>query len=413
MKLLFAPVKALMSGRQKTKHLLVGGFFSVPLAIALIAQPPGWTLATAAIAATFAFSLYFLLALHYTTDASWDEIHQVAEMLGGHDLRAAQLPAAHTMTRVNRQGTGQMGRHYQRLVRAHASMRDVVARVSASVRLTRGAALDLSRASASLSGRSEEQSQTLQETASGMDELEATVKRTAEHCRAARALVEGATTTAQDGEALVRQAAQAMQAADAGSRRIVDIIGVIEGIAFQTNILALNAAVEAARAGEQGRGFAVVASEVRSLAQRSAEAAKEINGLIRGSVHGVGDGARLVQQAGEAMDALVKSVTQVNGLIREIAVAAGEQSVGVEQMNQALVRLEALTEHNVGLVQEVNGSAARLAEESSALADVVGRFRLDGNPAAPAPAAATAVAAARPVLPGYPAALPSATRARA
>ena len=409
MKLLFAPMRALMTGRQKTKHLLVGAFFSVPLAIALVAQPPGWTLATAAIVVTFAFALYFLLALHYSTDQAWDEIHRVADLLGEHDLRAGQLPSSETMTSVNRRGTGQMGRHYQRLAAAHASMRDVVARVGTSARLTRGAAVGLSRASDSLSQRTEEQSQTLQETASGMDELEATVKRTAGHCREAHGLVDGASTTAQEGEALVRQAAQAMQKADAGSRRIVDIIGVIEGIAFQTNILALNAAVEAARAGEQGRGFAVVASEVRSLAQRSADAAREINGLIRGSVDGVGDGARLVERAGAAMETLVKRVAQVNSLIREIAVASDQQSVGVEQMNKALIRLEALTEHNVGLVQEVNGSAVRLAEESAALADLVGRFRVDHGPEAGLAGAALAPATNRSRLP----APPSDSRARA
>jgi methyl-accepting chemotaxis protein len=172
-----------------------------------------------------------------------------------------------------------------------------------------------------------------------------------------------------------------MEVVDGSSKRIVDIIGVIEGIAFQTNILALNAAVEAARAGEQGRGFAVVAAEVRSLAQRSSEAAKEINGLIRSSVSNVDAGAKLVHDAGETLDDVVRSVAQVNELIREIAVASGQQSAGVEEMNKALIRLEAVTEHNASLVQQANSSALQLKEESGELSELVGRFRVDGQAA--------------------------------
>jgi methyl-accepting chemotaxis protein len=185
---------------------------------------------------------------------------------------------------------------------------------------------------------------------------------------------------------------------DGSSKRIVDIIGVIEGIAFQTNILALNAAVEAARAGEQGRGFAVVASEVRSLAQRSSEAAREINGLIRSSVSNVDAGTRLVHDAGETINDVVQSVGQVNALIREIAVASGEQSAGVEEMNKALIRLEAVTEHNATLVQQANTSALQLKEESGELSYLVGRFRLDGQAAAaalPQSSASTAVSRAK------------------
>jgi methyl-accepting chemotaxis protein len=394
MNFLFAPVRVLMTGRQKTKQLIAGILFSVPLGVALVASPPGFTLAGLAILLTYLVAAYYLGALHLSIDQSWEEIHRVAALLGGHDLRASALPDAHGLSPQNARGTGQLGKHYRSLVGTHAAMGDVVARVRASAQLTREAAMELSHGSESLAQRTEQQSETLQETASGMDQLESNTKRTAQHCGQARELVEGATATARDGEALVRRAAQAMEAADAGSRRIVDIIGVIEGIAFQTNILALNAAVEAARAGEQGRGFAVVASEVRSLAQRSADAAKEINGLIRGSVSGVGEGARLVHDAGSAMGELVKGVAEVSALIREIASASSEQSRGVEEMNKALVRLEALTEHNVTLVQQANAAAAKLAGESSSLAGLVERFQLDDKAASHASASL-----AHPALP--------------
>ena len=398
MRFLFAPVRRLMHGRQKTKHLLVGAFFALPAVIAVAANPPGWTLAGAAVLATFAFAVYFLAALHFSIDASWEEIHGVASLLGEHDLRESALPRQDGLTAQNRHGSGQMGKHYQRLVRAHATMRDVVGRVRASAEVTRSAAAELAGASENLAARTEQQSSTLQETASGMDQLESTVKRTADNCRRARELADDASTVAGSGAELMKNAVDTMQTLDGSSKRIVDIIAVIESIAFQTNILALNAAVEAARAGEQGRGFAVVASEVRTLAQRSAQAAKEINELIRDSVGHVGEGARLVHEAGSAMATLASGVTEVNALIREIAQASAEQSRGVEDMNKALIRLEAVTEHNVTLVQHANGSALQLSRESAELARLVGGFRLDDAPA-PAAAIAGPNAPRRPALP--------------
>jgi methyl-accepting chemotaxis protein len=395
---IFTPIAALMSGRNKTKQLMVGILFSIPLFIALLAEPPGWTATAAAILLTFLFAAYYLAALLFTTDSAWSEIHQVARLLGEHDLRRGEMPAADGLTRSNRVGRGQMGQLYRALTRTHESLSELVSRVRHSADVTRATAEELAAASGNLARRTDQQSTTLQQTASGMDELESTVKRTAENCRRARELAEGAAEVAHKGADLVNRAVSTMEIVDGSSKRIVDIIGVIEGIAFQTNILALNAAVEAARAGEQGRGFAVVAAEVRSLAQRSSDAAREINGLIRASVSHVDAGTRLVHDAGETINDVVHSVAQVTELIREIAVASGEQSSGVEEMNKALIRLEAVTEHNATLVQQANTSALQLKEESGELSGLVGRFRVDGQAAplaSPKAAQSTAVSRAK------------------
>jgi methyl-accepting chemotaxis protein len=374
---IFAPVAALMSGRNKTKQLMVGVLFTVPLAITLVASPPGWGIAGIAAAVTFAFALYYLAALHFTTDTAWTEIHHVARLLGEHDLRSAEMPREAELSAANRSGRGQMGQLFRALTEVHGNLRDLVGRVQHSAEVASVTASELADGSDNLALRTEQQSTTLQETASGMDELESTVKRTAENCRRARELAESASQVAQKGASLVNRAVTTMEVVDGSSKKIVDIIGVIEGIAFQTNILALNAAVEAARAGDQGRGFAVVAAEVRSLAQRSSEAAREINGLIRSSVSNVDAGTKLVHDAGTIINDVVKSVEQVNELIREIAVASDQQSAGVEEMNKALIRLEAVTEHNANLVQQANASALQLKEESGELSGLVGKFRMD------------------------------------
>jgi methyl-accepting chemotaxis protein len=210
-----------------------------------------------------------------------------------------------------------------------------------------------------------------------MEELASTVKQNADNCKLASELASNATGVARKGAEMVHRIVANMEQIDSSSKRIVDIISVIESIAFQTNILALNAAVEAARAGEQGRGFAVVAGEVRNLAQRSAAAAKEIKSLIGESVASVDQGAKLVRDSGHIINDVVVSVDQVSELISEIAVASREQSSGVEEMNRALIQLESVTQQNAALVEQAAASAMTFQDEARRLFELVDRFELD------------------------------------
>jgi methyl-accepting chemotaxis protein len=229
-----------------------------------------------------------------------------------------------------------------------------------------------------LSRRSERQAGTLRETASSMEELTGTVRQNAENARQANSMAESASSVAQRGGAVVAQVVQTMASINDSSKQIAEIIGVIDGIAFQTNILALNAAVEAARAGEQGRGFAVVASEVRNLAQRSASAAKEIKGLISDSVAKVEDGAKLVDQAGSTMEEIVTSVKRVTDIMAEIRSASQEQTSGIEQVNRAIGQMDENTQQNATLVEEAGAAASALQKEAENLARLVSIFKLDG-----------------------------------
>ncbi|MGO4556725.1 methyl-accepting chemotaxis protein, partial [Stenotrophomonas sp. 2YAF22] len=238
------------------------------------------------------------------------------------------------------------------------------------------AAAEISAGNNDLSRRTEQQAANLEETAASMEELTSTVRQNAEHARQANQLAIGARSVASHGGEVVGQVVATMDAIEGSSRQIADIISVIDGIAFQTNILALNAAVEAARAGEQGRGFAVVASEVRTLAQRSAAAAKEIKSLIEASVEQVGHGAQRVRQAGDTMAEIVASVQRVTDIMAEISAASQEQSAGIEQVSQTIIQMDGTTQQNAALVEEASAAARSLEQQADRLIEAVDVFDL-------------------------------------
>ena len=264
--------------------------------------------------------------------------------------------------------------------------------------LVRSESADIAAGNADLSSRTEAQAGALEETASSMDELTSTVKQNAENAHAANELARSASEVAAKGGRVVQQVVGTMAGIQESSRKIVDIIGVIDGIAFQTNILALNAAVEAARAGEQGRGFAVVASEVRNLAQRSSQAAKEIKELIGDSVEKVDAGGRLVNEAGQTMDQVVASVQQLTTIMSEITVASREQSAGIGEINTAVTHMDTMTQQNAALVEQAAAAAESLQEQAVDLAQAVGMFRL-GDAGASAASAPVTRLKARPAAP--------------
>ncbi|MET7141661.1 methyl-accepting chemotaxis protein [Xanthomonas sp. PPL139] len=272
----------------------------------------------------------------------------------------------------------------------------IVARIQTAAVSINAAASEIATGNDDLSRRTEQQAASLEETAASMEELTSTVKQNAEHARQANQLAAGAASVASQGGDVVGQVVQTMSGIEASSKKIADIISVIDGIAFQTNILALNAAVEAARAGEQGRGFAVVASEVRTLAQRSSHAAKEIKDLIDDSVGRVAEGSALVDQAGKTMQEIVTSVQRVTDIMGEIAAASQEQSAGIEQVNQTVMQMDETTQQNAALVEEATAAARSMEEQAGHLRDSVAVFKLDTTHAA-APAAVAPARLAHPV----------------
>ncbi|HWP18172.1 MAG TPA: methyl-accepting chemotaxis protein [Burkholderiaceae bacterium] len=292
--------------------------------------------------------------------------------------RVAQAIAEGDLTgRIEVQGKDEAAALLRALQGMQASLRQIVSQVQASTESITTASTEIASGNQDLSSRTEQAASNLQQTASSMEQLTGTVKQSADAARQANQLASSASEVASRGGEVVTQVVMTMDEINAASKKIADIIGVIDGIAFQTNILALNAAVEAARAGEQGRGFAVVAGEVRNLAQRSAEAAREIKTLIGASVEKVESGAKLVQDAGTTMSEIVASVQRVTDIIGEISAAASEQNDGIGQVNAAVVQLDQMTQQNAALVEQSTAAAESLKEQALRLAQLVRSFHVD------------------------------------
>jgi methyl-accepting chemotaxis protein len=291
---------------------------------------------------------------------------EVAETVATGDLNAD----------IRVESRDEMGQLMQALKNMNANLAKVVGEVRTGTETIATASGQIAAGNQDLSSRTEEQASSLEQTAASMEELTSTVKQNADNARQANQLAVSASEVAVKGGNVVSQVVDTMGSINASSKKIVDIIGVIDGIAFQTNILALNAAVEAARAGEQGRGFAVVASEVRSLAQRSAAAAKEIKTLIGDSVEKVEEGSKQVAEAGRTMDEIVGSVRRVTDIMGEITAASQEQTSGIEQINQAITQMDQVTQQNAALVEEASAAAQSLQEQAGSLVQAVSIFKL-------------------------------------
>ncbi|WP_034301619.1 methyl-accepting chemotaxis protein [Herbaspirillum sp. RV1423] len=298
-------------------------------------------------------------------------------------VRVAKTVASGDLTsRIEVTSKDETGQLLQALEHMNGSLLDVVGQVRSGTDTIATASSQIAAGNSDLSSRTEQQAGSLEETASSMEELTSTVKQNADNARQANQLAISASDVAVKGGTVVSQVVGTMGSIKESAGKIVDIIGVIDGIAFQTNILALNAAVEAARAGEQGRGFAVVATEVRSLAQRSASAAKEIKILIGDSVEKVETGSKLVHEAGTTMEEIVASVKRVTDIMGEITSASREQEEGIEQINQAIMQMDQVTQQNSALVEEAAAAAASLQDQADNLAKVVSVFTLDSTRAA-------------------------------
>ena len=375
MKVIFLPAVRLMLRLSNEKKLpLMMVIFYLPLAVLYLdvgaqASPgtKGWVTGGALL------GVYAMVSFYLQANEGWTRVLGPFRRLAAGDLTATVSAAG-------------MGGHFGLFLRLlgdiHRNLGEIVTQVRHSSDAVSNSAREITDGSGDLSRRTEQQAATLEETAAGMEQLAATVQQNADNCKVASELAQRAEAVARDGAREVHAVVQGMGRIHDGSRRMSDIIGAIEGIAFQTNILALNAAVEAARAGEQGRGFAVVATEVRALAQRSAGAAKEIRTLIMESAGEIEAGSRQAAAAGRVIDDIVSSVQRANELIGTIATASAEQSAGVGEINRAIVQLETVTQENAGLVQSAAASSRSFQQEATRLSEVVARFQVAGAVAA-------------------------------
>ncbi len=307
---------------------------------------------------------------------AWVVVAGIRRSLASASEAVASIGEGDLSREIRAEGRGEVAEMLRSMQRMQSSLVRIVGAVRQSSDSIATGSAEIANGNADLSQRTEEQAANLEQTAASMEELTSTVKNNADTARQAAALANAASTAAVQGGSVVGQVVATMQDISAASNKITDIIGVIDGIAFQTNILALNAAVEAARAGEQGRGFAVVAAEVRSLAQRSANAAKEIKGLIVNSAEKVQAGTRLVGEAGQSMEGIVAQVRKVNDLIEEISHATGEQTTGISQVGEAVTQLDQVTQQNAALVEQSAAAAESLKHQAAQLAEVVSVFKL-------------------------------------
>lgn len=326
----------------------------------------------------FIIGVAALLVLAVVVLVAWQLTMSITKPLVTAMEATARVASGDLMTNIEVSGQDEAAQLLAGLLEMRNGLAKMVSHVRAGAENISTGANEIASGNTDLSQRTETQASSLEETAASMEELSATVKNNAETAREANQMAGSASAAAVNGGMVVGQVVSTMEEISASSRKIFDIIGVIDGIAFQTNILALNAAVEAARAGEQGRGFAVVASEVRSLAGRSAEAAKEIKGLIGASVEKIETGSRLVGAAGTSMTDIVNQVRRVAELINEISASAHEQTSGIAQINQAIVELDNVTQQNAALVEEAAAAADSLNNQAALMVDVVSVFKLDG-----------------------------------
>ena len=301
-----------------------------------------------------------------TCEVGLNDVSRVLGALANGDLTA----------RITNDYQGAFGKLKQDCSKTVDYLTEIVGQIREASETIDTASREIAQGNGDLSQRTEAQASSLEETASSMEELTSTVKQNADNARQANQLAVGASDVATKGGAVVKRVVETMGGISESSKKIADIIGTIDGIAFQTNILALNAAVEAARAGEQGRGFAVVAAEVRNLAQRSAEAAKEIKALITDSVERVDSGTELVNEAGNTMDEIVNSITRVTAIMAEITAASQEQTSGIEQVNQAITQMDEVTQQNAALVEQAASAAESMQEQSGQLVQTMSVFRV-------------------------------------